>query len=106
MIGWNLGTGDADPLGLWGIKDAYNFGRWNNAESDKLLYEAVSAPDAFDADFRNDKYKEWQKLYSEDLPALILYAQNSIWAYNDRIQNVQALPFTMYRDAHTWWVND
>lgn len=106
LIGWSLGSADADPLGLWGIKDAYNFSRWNNPESDKLLYDAVSAPDAFEDDYRNGKYQEWQKLYSEDLPALILYAQNSIWAYNDRIENVQVLPFTMYRDAHTWWVNE
>ncbi|MCZ2256968.1 peptide ABC transporter substrate-binding protein [Sporosarcina sp. G11-34] len=106
LIGWSLGSADADPLGLWGIKDAYNFSRWNNPESDKLLYDAVTAPDAFEDDYRNTKYQEWQKLYSEDLPALILYAQNSIWAYNDRIENVEILPFTMYRDAHTWWVND
>src|SRR5699024_927635 len=30
LIGWSLGSGDPDPLGLWGINDAYNFSRWNN----------------------------------------------------------------------------
>ncbi|AOV09223.1 peptide ABC transporter substrate-binding protein [Sporosarcina ureilytica] len=106
LIGWSLGSGDPDPLGLWGIKDAYNFSRWNNPESDELLYDAVKAPDAFEQDYRVEKYREWQELYSEDLPALILYAQNSIWAYNDRLQGVEVLPYTMYKDAHTWWVND
>lgn len=106
LIGWNLGSGDPDPLGLWGIKDAYNFSRWNNPESDQLLYDAVKAPDAFEQDYRIEKYREWQDLYSEDLPALLLYAQNSIWAYNDRLQGVEVLPYTMYKDAHTWWVND
>ncbi|MDS9470679.1 peptide-binding protein [Sporosarcina pasteurii] len=106
LIGWNLGSGDPDPLGLWGIKDAYNFSRWNNPESDELLYDAVKAPNAFEQDYRVEKYREWQDLYSEDLPALILYAQNSIWAYNDRLQGVEVLPYTMYKDAHTWWVND
>jgi peptide/nickel transport system substrate-binding protein len=106
LIGWSLGSADPDPLGLWGIKDAYNFSRWNNPKSDELLYKAVKAPEAFDQDYRTKVYQEWQKHFSEDLPAFLLYAQNSIWAYNDRIQNVQILPQTMYRDSHTWWVND
>ena len=42
----------------------------------------------------------------KDLPALILYAQNSIWAYNDRIQGIKILPHSMYQDAHEWWVTD
>lgn len=106
LIGWSLGSADPDPTGLWGTMAAYNFSRWNNPDSEDLLKQALKAPDAFEQDYRKEVYKEWQKLYSEDLPAVILYAQNSLWAYNDRLQGVEPLPFTMYNDPHLWWVND
>ena len=46
------------------------------------LQDAIKAPEAFEQDYRAEKYSEWTHLFSEDLPALILYAQNKIWAYN------------------------
>ena len=106
LIGWSLGSGDPDPLGLWGIKDAYNFARWNNPKSDELLDEALKAPKAFEQDYRTEVYKEWQELFTEELPAFLLYAQNSVWTYNERIQGIEALPYTMYKDSHTWWVTE
>ena len=104
LIGWSLGSADPDPLGLWGIKDAYNFSRWNNPDSEELLYNAIKAPDAFEQDYRAKVYGEWQKLFSEDLPAFLLYAENSIWAYNKRIQGIEPLPYSMYKDSHTWQI--
>lgn len=104
LIGWSLGTGDPDPLGLWGIEDAYNFSRWNNPKSDELLFDAVTAPEAFDQEYRQELYSDWTQLFSEDLPALLLYAQNTIWAYQDDIQGIDPLPYSMYKDSHLWWL--
>lgn len=104
LIGWSLGSADPDPTGLWSTKAPYNFSRWNNPKSDELLQKGLQAPEAFDQDYRTEVYSEWQALFSEDLPALLLYAQNSLWAYNDRLHGVEPLPFTMYNDAHLWWV--
>lgn len=106
LIGWSLGSGEPDPLGLWGIKDAYNFSRWNNPESDEMLFDAIKAPDAFDQDYRADIYSEWTYLFSEDLPALLLFAENKLWTYNTRIQDIVALPHTMYQNSHLWWVTE
>ncbi|MFC2949466.1 peptide-binding protein [Virgibacillus sediminis] len=106
LIGWSLASTDPDPTGLWGTKAAYNFSRWNNPESTELLQKAMKAPEAFEQDFRKEVYAEWQALFSEDLPALLLYAQNSLWAYNDRLHGVDPLPYTMYNNAHLWWVED
>nr|WP_155668524.1 peptide-binding protein [Ornithinibacillus caprae] len=106
LLGWNLGSADPDPLGLWGIKDAYNFSRWNNPESDELLNNALKAPEAFEQEYRQEVYAEWQALFSEDLPALLLYAQNSLWAYNNRLHGIEPLPYSMYDNPHLWWVDD
>ncbi len=104
LLGWSLGSGDPDPLGLWGSKDAYNYGRWNNAESDQLLQDAITAPDAFEQEYRAEKYSEWTEVFSDDLPALILFAQNKIWAHNANIHNIDPSPYSMHRNPHLWWL--
>ncbi|MEI3607284.1 peptide-binding protein [Pseudogracilibacillus sp. SE30717A] len=106
MIGWSLGSGDPDPLGLWGTKDFYNYSRWNNPESEKLLQEAIKAPEAFEQDYRAEKYSEWTELFSDDLPAIILFAQNKIWVHNSDLQNVDPSPYSMFRNPHLWWLDN
>ena len=106
LLGWSLGSSDPDPTGLWGVDAPYNFSRWNNPESTELLKKALKAPEAFEQDFRKEVYAEWQHVFSEDLPALLLYAQNSLWAYHNKLQNVDPLPFTMYENSHLWWVKE
>ncbi|MBO1002843.1 ABC transporter substrate-binding protein [Pseudogracilibacillus auburnensis] len=104
MLGWSLGSGDPDPLGLWGTKDAYNYGRWNNEESEKLLREAIQAPEAFEQDYRAEKYSEWTHLFSDDLPALILFAQNKIWVYDKNLHGLDTRPYKFNNNAHLWWL--
>ena len=106
LLGWSLASGDPDPLGLWGITDAYNYSRWNNEESQKLLEEAIQAPEAFEQDYRKEKYSEWTHLFSDDLPALILYAQNKIWVHKSAMQNVDPSPYSMFRNPHLWWLDE
>ncbi|MGM8212165.1 ABC transporter substrate-binding protein [Virgibacillus sp. W0430] len=105
LLGWSLGSGDPDPLGLWGIKDAYNFSRWNNEESQAMLENALKAPEAFDQDYRKKIYSEWTHLFSDDLPALILYAQNNLWAHHVDINGIDPRPYTMYANTHLWWLD-
>ncbi|WP_246521558.1 ABC transporter substrate-binding protein [Ornithinibacillus massiliensis] len=106
LLGWNLTSSDPDPSSFWETMASYNFSRWNNPESDELLNQARKTPEAFSQDYRASIYRKWQKLYSEDLPAFILYAQNSLWAYNNRLQGVQPIPFSMYNNTHLWWVSE
>lgn len=106
LLGWNLDSGDPDPRGLWGAEDAYNYSRWFNEESEKLLDEAVQAPEAFEQDFRAEKYSEWTHVFSDDLPALILYAQNKIWVHHSNLKNVDPLPDTMFHKTHLWWLDE
>lgn len=106
LLGWSLGTGDPDPMGLWSATAGYNFGRWNNPEADQLVMDALTPPQAFDQEYRTQVYSDWQVMFQDDLPALILYAQNKLWGYNKRIQGMEPLPFTLHDDPHLWWVND
>lgn len=106
LLGWSLGTTDPDPSPLWSADAAYNYGRWNNPEADELAKKAITPPDAFDRDFRKEVYSDWQVMFQDDLPALLLYARNSIWAYNKRITGVDHLPWSLLNDVHEWDVTE
>ncbi len=106
LIGWSLDSSDPDPSGLWKSEAAYNLSRWNNEESDQLIEDALKAPEAFEQDYRKEVYKEWQQLFAKDLPAVLLYAQNKIYAHNERLKNVDPLPYSFLNDTHEWWVED
>jgi peptide/nickel transport system substrate-binding protein len=106
LVGWSLDSQDPDPTGLWDAPAAYNYGRWNNPEADKILKEAVTPPDAFNVKYRNEKYSEWQVKFGEDLPALILYAQNKLYGYNNRLKGVDTLPYRFANQTHLWNVTE
>lgn len=106
LLGWSLGTTDPDPSGLWTAADAYNFGRWNDPEADELVKKAITPPEAFDRDFRAEVYRDWQVKFQEELPALILYARNSLWAYNKRMTGINHLPWSFLHDPHLWDVTE
>lgn len=105
LLGWSLSSTDPDPSGLWSSKAAYNYGRWYNPEADALLEKAVAPPDAFNQDYRKQVYSDWQVMFQDDLPALILYAQNKLYAYNKRLHNVDPLPYSIINNPHLWWVD-
>ncbi|WP_188384462.1 ABC transporter substrate-binding protein [Ornithinibacillus halotolerans] len=106
LMEWDIPTIDPDPSYIWQTESPYNFSRWHSPESEELLNKALSTPDAFDEGYRQKVYKEWQQIFSTDLPALILFSPNTIWAYNERIQGVNPLPTTMFHDVHLWQVKD
>lgn len=106
LIGWSLSSGDPDPSGLWRTEDAYNFGRWNNQDSDQLIIDALKPPKAFEQSYREEKYSEWQKLFSDDLPALLLYASNKIYAFKDSLHGIDPMPYGFINDPHLWWVSE
>lgn len=106
LIGWSLSSTDPDPSGLWGRSAAYNFSRWNNTESPELLQKALTAPEAFEQDYRTDVYAEWQELFSNDLPAVTLYAQNKLYAHTDRLHGIDPLPYSFINNPHEWWLEE
>nr|WP_077296885.1 peptide-binding protein [Virgibacillus pantothenticus] len=106
LLGWSLASGDPDPSGLWATSAPYNYQRWYNKQSDQLMQEAMQPPEAFEQEYRAEKYSEWQSVFSEDLPAILLYAQNSIYAFNKRLNGVDPLPYSFLNNPEKWWVSE
>lgn len=104
MGAWGMAS-DPDPTGLWTETDLWNYPRWVNEESDKLIKEGISDK-GFDRDYRVEVYGEWQKLVNEELPMIFLYSPIDVYAANKRLQNVHTNSFTSQVDTHLWWVTD
>lgn len=66
MGAWGMGD-DVDPAGLYGPEAMFNFPRYESEENDRLLAEGVS-DDAFDLEYRQKVYKEWQEFMVEEIP--------------------------------------
>ncbi|MUV37244.1 Dipeptide-binding protein DppE [Lentibacillus sp. JNUCC-1] len=105
LIGWGLNRRDPDPSEIYSIKTPYNYARWNNEEANELLKQATEGPKSFEQEERAKLYSEWQGIFSRDLPELILYEEQALWGYNKRMHGIDPLPFTMYHNAHEWWVS-
>ncbi len=100
---WLVGS-DPDPSGLWHSTSEWNYGRWVNEESDKLLDDGLSEK-SFDKDYRRDVYIKWQKLYNEELPGLPLWENVDLYGINKRVEGV-TIDANGLHDFHEWTVTD
>lgn len=106
LMGWSLASGDPDPSAIFGAEAAYNYPRWYSEESEQLMEEATQAPDAFDQEYRQEKYAEWAEHVSEELPMLFLWSMENNFAYTDRLGGVTENPVNMYKNTHEWYVTE
>ncbi|QGQ94010.1 oligopeptide ABC transporter substrate-binding protein [Paenibacillus psychroresistens] len=100
---WGLGS-DPDPTGLWKSDDQWNYSRWVNADSDRLIAEGTSVK-AFDETYRKQVYYDWQKLVNDEVPMIFLYSPIDVTAKNKRLQGVHVNSFTNQVDVNQWWVS-
>ncbi|MCS1350660.1 peptide-binding protein [Mechercharimyces sp. CAU 1602] len=108
LAGWGL-TPDPDPSGIWLSTDQWNFSRWDSKESDKLIKSAVTAKDAIqDQNKRKEYYAKWTELVSDESPYAFLYSQNTIEAWNKRVQGVTFdwRGAIQHPDVYKWWVSE
>ncbi|KOS69541.1 peptide ABC transporter substrate-binding protein [Lysinibacillus contaminans] len=99
---WSTGA-DPDPSGLWANNAEWNFGRWVDAENQKLLDEGLSEA-AFDTDYRKNVYVEWQKHINEELPAIPLWENLDLYGINNRLQGVHINAVGFQTDVYKWSV--
>lgn len=103
LLGLRLDPTDPDPSEFWTRRSPYNFSRWNSKQSDALLKKAIKGEKAMQQQDRKKVYADWQALFAEELPVLPLFVENHLWAYNKRLKGIEALPHSMYHNAHLWW---
>jgi peptide/nickel transport system substrate-binding protein len=89
LITWDI-SGDPDPYPLWHSSQAeeggQNYAGWKNEQADELMIEARGK---IDSEKRKALYGEFQKLFIDEAPALLLYYPAYTYGVSERVKNVQ-----------------
>ncbi|MDQ0217341.1 oligopeptide ABC transporter substrate-binding protein [Peribacillus cavernae] len=83
---WGTGS-DPDQSGLWVKKAMFNYTRWVNEKSDRLLKAGISL-EAFDETYRKEIYKLWQAHISEEVPLIPTFFRYHLLGVNGRVKGV------------------
>lgn len=65
---WSMGA-NADPSGVWGPVSPSNYTRYTDDTAKDILERGVSL-EAFELEYRQDVYNEWQEYFQEVIPAI------------------------------------
>lgn len=91
--GWESLPPDPDPYIYWHStqvsEDGLNFGGYINPEADRLLETARATTDP---ELRRDLYYRFQRLFAEDVPAILLYQPVYSYAVGANIHGIQMGP--------------
>jgi peptide/nickel transport system substrate-binding protein len=102
-------SGDPDPYPLWHqtqIEGGQNYGGWDNREASEALEQARSVTDR---DQRKAYYVQFQRIYAEETPALIIAYPTYTYAVDQSVRNVQIGPMVnpsdRFHNIADWYIN-
>lgn len=112
LYGFSQLPPDPDPYSLWHSTQTpdrssagQNYSGWQNAEVDQLLQEARRTTDTAR---RAELYREFQTLFMDELPALILYYPVYTYGVDTRLHGVQLSPLLdasdRFRNISQWYI--
>jgi peptide/nickel transport system substrate-binding protein len=87
-------AGDPDPYPFWHqtqIEGGQNYAGWDNTEASILLEAARTIADKGQ---RNDYYFEFQRIFAEEVPSLILFHPVYTYGVSQNISDVQLMSIT------------
>ncbi len=95
LAGWQAQGADPDLYAYWDSSQAtiaggLNFSGWSNPAADKALQAALNTPDM---EQRKSYYTQFQKVFAQDVPAVILNSPLYYYATAPSVHNV-SLPTT------------
>ena len=100
--------GDPDPYPLWHLSQidgGQNYAGWNNDQASMLL-EAARA--VSNQGRRNDFYFEFQEIFAEEVPSIILFYPVHTFGISQDVHDVQTIPMTnpsdRFRTLSDWYV--
>ena len=109
LYGWNLLSDDPDLYPHWHSTqidgEGQNYGAYVNPEADALLEQARRSVSTGE---RGDLYRQFQTIFIEDVPALLLYQPVYNYAVNQKVRDVQIGPMTdspdRFRTVRDWHI--
>lgn len=109
LSGWQNLPPDPDPYPYWhssqANEDGLNLGNYISAKADDLLAQARSTTDL---EQRLNLYLDFQDLFAEDVPALLLYQPVYNYAVDSSIHDVQIGPLRnssdRFKGISAWYI--
>ena len=109
LLGFQFLPPDPDPYPYWHSSQANEFGvnlaNYNDPRVDMLLEEARLTSDK---GLRYELYQEFQQLFSEQVPSLLLYQPVYAYAVSDTVHDVQIGPMTdssdRFQSVADWYI--
>lgn len=107
LVHWEL-TGDPDPYPLWHstqIKDGQNYAGWSFRAADEAIEKARATSDRA---ARIEYYKQFQQIFSIEVPALLLYHPVYTYGVRTKVHDVQIGPLNnpadRFRGIAEWYI--
>jgi peptide/nickel transport system substrate-binding protein len=101
-------AGDPDPYPLWHstqIKDGQNYAGWDQRAADEAIEKARAISDRAG---RKEYLAEFQRIFAEEVPALLLYHPVYTYGVRDKVHNVQMAPLNSpadrFRTVADWYI--
>lgn len=109
LFGEETNTFTPDLYSFWHSsqknESGLNFSRFDNKDADTLLSDAR---ETLNTDDRNKKYAEFQRIFSEQSPAVFLYSPSYLYVVNNRVQGVHleniSMPSKRFSGIEDWYV--
>lgn len=107
VVHWEL-AGDPDPYPLWHstqIKDGQNYGGWNDRAADEAIEQARAISDRT---ARRNYYIQFQRIFANEAPALLLYYPIYTYGVRNKVHGVQIGPLNephdRFRNVADWYI--
>ncbi len=107
LVHWEQ-AGDPDPYPLWHstqIQDGQNYSGWDDAAADQAIEKARAITDRA---ARREDYVQFQRLFADEAPALLLYHPVYTYGVRDKVHAVQLGPLNSpadrFRDIADWYI--
>ena len=107
VVDWEL-SGDPDPYPLWSstqAKTGQNYAGWENRRADEALEQARALPDH---ESRIPLYRDFQRIFADEVPALMLYYPVYTYGVRDKVRDAQMGPLNTPGDRHrsiaNWYI--
>lgn len=109
IYGQDIGA-DSDVYGFWhssqAVDPGLNLSNYKNPTADQMLEQARFGKDA---GFRDAKYKEFVRIWADDVPALLLYSPRYLYAHTVELTGLQAhnliTPSDRFRGVESWAIH-
>jgi peptide/nickel transport system substrate-binding protein len=102
-------SGDPDPYPLWHqtqIDGGQNYGGWDSREASEALEQARYLTDRAQ---RKTYYDQFQRIFVQEMPALVIAYPTYTYAIDESVRNVQigpmVAPSDRFRSFPDWYIN-